>query len=303
MRQTACHNTLIDEPRRVDAKKARSCGGETVGGRAGLAGRGATGGRSDDEALLHFGVRLWVKGRVAAVARVARALENSGIVSAAFRNPKSVTGLSRLRAGHKLDALVDVITCCTAISVAGINLHRRDVPQCGRVNKLGVTVGVAVKGFTRLSPVSLRKHLARRDGCVGTKPGRRLVNEHVHLWGAVRRHVLRVGLNSLQLRMLARYPHHVVMIVCPVDRHRDIIFWKDAWHAERADHHLVHLVSCDRNSLARKAFDDLVRQWIVALVRPEYLSIMSCNLRSPHIKVFMAFRGIVVIEGNILAVS
>ena len=98
--------------------------------------------------------------------------------------------------------------------------------------------------------------------------------------------------------MLARHPHHVVVVVCPVDRHGDVPIGVESWLANRVDHHLVVLVAGDRDDLALESLHDLLGERLVVLVRPEGLPVRRGNLGGPHIEVVVAAGSVVVLEGD-----
>jgi hypothetical protein len=76
---------------------------------------------------------------------------------------------------------------------------------------------------------------------------------------------------------------HVVVVVRPVDRDRNILRRVDTWLANWSHHDLVLLVAHDGHHLVIEALDDVGWEWRVALVGPEDLSVVRRHLRRPHV--------------------
>ena len=81
--------------------------------------------------LVHYLLRLRivsVKRPVPTVATVARTLQHTTGGRVRFR-ATTVAGLTWLITGYKMCAVADIFRCGAAVTIARIDLHRRDVPS------------------------------------------------------------------------------------------------------------------------------------------------------------------------------
>jgi hypothetical protein len=66
--------------------------------------------------------------------------------------------------------------------------------------------------------------------------------------------------------------------------------------AERVDDDLILLIAHDGHDFAVELLDDLVWQWCHALVCPEDLTVVGCDLGGPDVEVLVALGGVLRAE-------
>ena len=155
--------------------------------------------------------------------------------------------------------------------------------------------------LARLTAISFWKELRSWDRRIVSFRCRWLVDRNPFGCSAMSHRIPRCCWHFLQLGVDTCHPGHVVVVVSPVDWNWDILLGIQPRLAHWLDHYLIHLVACDSHDFTLEAFHDLGRQWLISLISPKHFTIVSGNLRSPHVKEFVALRSVVVVKIDVLA--
>ena len=290
-------HTLVDkvgsvDPQGLNTSKATGCTGHSL---ATLAHIRAQGVLMLDQLRLGFGV----KHGIAPISGIARALQDATVVGVR-RSAQTIPCLLWFWPRYKLCAVIDVCGAHSAVAVSSIDLHWSNVPHVRRFNELGISIRVSMEWLPRLTAISFWKELGGWDGGVFSLRRWWLINGNPFGCSSMSHWITRCCCNSPQLGVNTCHEGHVVMIICPVYRYRDILLGVHPRMAHWIHHHLVHLVAGDGNDFALKALHDLRRQRLIPLVGPKNLTVVGGNLRCPHIEKLVALGSVVVIKLDVL---